>query len=135
MNRRLRGTYQNRQVSFQRLARDIAQSDAYPIHLWSRIISKQLFFTFIILYWLHTKYGTISGSHPRNSKPYFYTKRRIEICPMFDVIISKGQGNFETLNGCGLNIYYLFLCKCEWFVKRFGMERFKGVFINDRNCF
>ncbi len=51
-----------------------------------------------------------------------------------DVIISKGQGNFETLNGCGLNIYYLFLCKCEWFVKRFGMERFKGVFINDRNC-
>ena len=52
-----------------------------------------------------------------------------------DVIISKGQGNFETLNGCGLNIYYLFLCKCEWFVKRFGMEQFKGVFINDKNCF
>lgn len=50
-----------------------------------------------------------------------------------DVIISKGQGNFETLNGCGLNIYYLFLCKCEWFVKRFGMEQLKGVFINDRN--
>ncbi len=24
-----------------------------------------------------------------------------------DVIIAKGQGNFETLNGCGLNIYYL----------------------------
>jgi damage-control phosphatase, subfamily I len=52
-----------------------------------------------------------------------------------DVIISKGQGNFETLSGCGLNIYYIFLCKCEWFVKRFGMEQFKGVFVNDRNCF
>jgi uncharacterized protein with ATP-grasp and redox domains len=51
-----------------------------------------------------------------------------------DVIISKGQGNFETLNGCGLNIYYLFLCKCEWFVKRFKMEHFKGVFINERDC-
>ena len=50
-----------------------------------------------------------------------------------DMIISKGQGNFETLNGCGLNIYYLFLCKCEWFVKRFKMERFKGVFINERD--
>ncbi len=49
-----------------------------------------------------------------------------------DMIISKGQGNFETLSGCGLNIYYLFLCKCEWFVKRFGMEKFKGVFVNDR---
>lgn len=51
-----------------------------------------------------------------------------------DVIISKGQGNFETLNGCGLNIYYLFLCKCEWFIKRFKMERFKGVFRNERDC-
>lgn len=50
-----------------------------------------------------------------------------------DLIISKGQGNFETLNGFGLNIYYLFLCKCEWFVKRFGMERFTGVFINEKN--
>lgn len=58
------------------------------------------------------------------------TKERIETA---DVIISKGQGNFETLNGCGLNIYYLFLCKCEWFVKRFGIEPFKGVLINDRN--
>ena len=26
-----------------------------------------------------------------------------------DFIISKGQGNFETLQECGLNIYYLFL--------------------------
>ena len=25
-----------------------------------------------------------------------------------DVIISKGQGNFETLYGCGLNVYYLY---------------------------
>lgn len=48
-----------------------------------------------------------------------------------DLIISKGQGNFETIHGCGLNIYYLFLCKCEWFVKRFGLERLKGVFINE----
>lgn len=30
-----------------------------------------------------------------------------------DVIIAKGQGNFETMNGCGLNVYYSFLCKCE----------------------
>lgn len=51
-----------------------------------------------------------------------------------DVIISKGQGNFETIHGCGLNIYYLFLCKCEWFTKRFGMERLKGVFINEEKC-
>ena len=50
-----------------------------------------------------------------------------------DVVISKGQGNFESLNGCGLNIYYLFLCKCDWFVRRFKMKRLTGVLINDRN--
>ncbi|TCL54252.1 hypothetical protein EDD76_12121 [Kineothrix alysoides] len=50
-----------------------------------------------------------------------------------DVIISKGQGNFETIHGCGLNIYYLFLCKCEWFTRQFDMERLKGVFINEKN--
>ncbi len=50
-----------------------------------------------------------------------------------DVILSKGQGNFETIHGCGLNIYYLFLCKCEWFTKRFGMDRLKGVFVNERD--
>lgn len=48
-----------------------------------------------------------------------------------DVIISKGQGNFETIHGCGWNIYYLFLCKCAWFSERFGMERLKGVFMNE----
>ena len=30
-----------------------------------------------------------------------------------DLIISKGQGNFESLYGENLNPYYLFLCKCE----------------------
>ena len=49
-----------------------------------------------------------------------------------DLVISKGQGNFETLSGCGLNVYYLFLCKCSLFTLRFGMPRFQGVFANDR---
>lgn len=48
-----------------------------------------------------------------------------------DVIISKGQGNFETLNGCGLNIYYLFLCKCHMFVKRFEVAQNAGVFVRE----
>ena len=49
-----------------------------------------------------------------------------------DLIISKGQGNFETLHGCGLNIYYLFLCKCDWFMKKFHAERMQGMFVNER---
>lgn len=44
-----------------------------------------------------------------------------------DVIIAKGQGNFESLFGEGYNPYYLFLCKCELFVRRFGLARFESV--------
>ena len=50
-----------------------------------------------------------------------------------DLIISKGQGNFETLHGCGKNIYYLFLCKCKMFADRFGVESVKGIFVNDKH--
>ncbi len=49
-----------------------------------------------------------------------------------DILISKGQGNFESLHGCGLNIYYLFLCKCNWFMEQFGLPQYSGVFINER---
>ena len=49
-----------------------------------------------------------------------------------DVILSKGQGNFETLLGCGFNVYYLFLNKCDWYMQFFRTERFHGMFINDR---
>ena len=49
-----------------------------------------------------------------------------------DVLISKGQGNFETLMGCGLNVYYLLLAKCVHYTKWFGFERFSAVLQNDR---
>ena len=49
-----------------------------------------------------------------------------------DLIIAKGQGNYETLHECGLNIYYLFLCKCEWFHRQFHAHPLEGMFINER---
>lgn len=52
-----------------------------------------------------------------------------------DIIISKGQGNFETLSGCGLNVYYLFLTKCRLYEKLFGLPYFTGAFINERRFF
>jgi uncharacterized protein with ATP-grasp and redox domains len=48
-----------------------------------------------------------------------------------EIIISKGQGNFETLHHCGKNIYYLFLCKCKMFAERFDVKQFSGIIIND----
>lgn len=67
-----------------------------------------------------------------NTLEYISEEARNQI-EQADVVISKGQGNFESLNGCGLNIYYLFLCKCDWFVRRFQMKRLTGVLVNDRN--
>lgn len=52
-----------------------------------------------------------------------------------DLIISKGQGNFETLHHSGRNIYYIFLCKCKMFAERFGVDTFTGVLINEMNLY
>lgn len=51
-----------------------------------------------------------------------------------DVIIAKGQGNYETLHGFGLNIYYLFLCKCDWFQQLFHAKLLQGMFINEKRA-
>ena len=48
-----------------------------------------------------------------------------------DLILAKGPANYETLNGCGWNVYYLFMCKCEFFAERFKVPRFGGVFIRE----
>ena len=49
-----------------------------------------------------------------------------------DVILSKGQGNAETLLGCGYNIYYAFLIKCPRFVQMFGKEKLTPMLIRER---
>ena len=51
-----------------------------------------------------------------------------------DVIIAKGQGNYETMHGCGLNIYYLFLCKCDWFQQLFHAKLLQGMFVNEKRA-
>lgn len=49
-----------------------------------------------------------------------------------DVIISKGQGNAETLLGCGYNIYYAFLVKCPRFMDRFQKPKLTPMLIKER---
>ena len=44
-----------------------------------------------------------------------------------DIILAKGQGNYETLNGQGRHIFYAFLCKCELFTSRFDVPRLTGI--------
>lgn len=56
-----------------------------------------------------------------------------EVLEQADIILAKGQANFETLNGCGRNIYYSFLCKCDWFSGRFHVEKNTGMFLREKD--
>ena len=49
-----------------------------------------------------------------------------------DVILAKGQGNYESLSGEGRHIFYCFLCKCQYFADRFRVPRLTGMLIEER---
>jgi uncharacterized protein with ATP-grasp and redox domains len=48
-----------------------------------------------------------------------------------DVILAKGQGNYESMSGQGLHVFYEFLCKCDLFTGRFKVPRLTGMFIEE----
>ena len=48
-----------------------------------------------------------------------------------DVLISKGQANYESWNGCGRNVFYILLCKCRLFRDRFQVEKFAGILTHE----
>lgn len=50
-----------------------------------------------------------------------------------DVILSKGMGNVETLLGCGYNVYYAFLVKCQRFVSRFQRPLMTPMLVRERD--
>ena len=56
-----------------------------------------------------------------------------EIIDHADLIIAKGQGNFETLHQCGKNIFYIFMCNCNMFTTRFMLPQFTGVLVCEKN--
>lgn len=48
-----------------------------------------------------------------------------------DVVIAKGMGNTETMFGCGYNVYYAFLVKCQRFVTVFDRPMFTPMLVRD----
>ena len=48
-----------------------------------------------------------------------------------DVILSKGQGNYESLSGQGYHVFYALLCKCDLFTSRFDVPRLTGIFVEE----
>lgn len=48
-----------------------------------------------------------------------------------DVIIAKGMGNTETMYGCGYNVYYAFLVKCQRIMDYFDRPMMTPMFVKD----
>lgn len=48
-----------------------------------------------------------------------------------DVILAKGQGNYESFSGANRHAYYSFLCKCELFTERFKVPKLTGIFVSE----
>lgn len=66
--------------------------------------------------------GTIYAMLPEHAK---------RIMDEADVILAKGQGNYESLSHCGKHIFYAFLCKCDLFTSRFHVPKYTGIFIEE----
>ena len=49
-----------------------------------------------------------------------------------DVILAKGQGNYESLSHQGRHIFYVFLCKCDLFTSRFQVPKLTGMFVEEK---
>lgn len=49
-----------------------------------------------------------------------------------DVVLAKGQGNYESMSGQGLHVFYAFLCKCNLFINRFNVPKLTGMFVQER---
>lgn len=51
-----------------------------------------------------------------------------------DVILAKGQGNYESMCRQGRHVFYSFLCKCELFMNRFNAAKLTGIFVEEKDA-
>ena len=68
--------------------------------------------------------GTIYGMMPEKAK---------KALDEADVILAKGQGNYESMSGTGRHVFYEFLCKCDLFTNRFQVPKLTGMFIEEKS--
>ena len=52
-----------------------------------------------------------------------------------DVILAKGMANVETMRGCGFNVFYAFLVKCERFVTLFDRPMMTPMLVREPRAF
>lgn len=73
-----------------------------------------------------------NGSGISGTEPDFVGEELKQAMERADVILSKGSGNMESLAGCGLNVYYIFMCKCRRMAKLLDCENMTGQFLMER---
>ena len=61
----------------------------------------------------------------------FLSEEAKQVLDTSDVILAKGQANYESLSGQGRHIFYSFLCKCDYFVRKFNVPKLSGMFIEE----
>ena len=49
-----------------------------------------------------------------------------------DIVLAKGQGNYESMSGQGRHVFYEFLCKCDLFTGRFHVPRLTGILVEEK---
>ena len=49
-----------------------------------------------------------------------------------DVILAKGQGNYESMSGQGRHAFYAFVCKCDLFTTRLHVPKLTGVLVEEQ---
>jgi len=67
------------------------------------------------------------GTLPEECSPAFQS-----VFEAADLIVSKGQGNFETLSGCGRNVFYLLKVKCPVVADSIGLPVGSPVLRHER---
>lgn len=50
-----------------------------------------------------------------------------------DIVIAKGMGNTETMYGCGHNVYYAFLVKCQRFMTQFQKPMLTPMLVGEKH--
>lgn len=72
-----------------------------------------------------------NGNRVAGTMPELMSEESRRAMEQADVILSKGMGNCETLFGCGRNIYYAFLVKCQKFQTIFQKPLMTPMFVRD----
>ncbi len=76
--------------------------------------------------------GIVSNGGPVAGTIYdMLTDEAKNILDNADVILAKGQGNYESLCDQGRHIFYSFLCKCDLFTNRFNVSKLTGIFTEE----